>query len=45
MAMRNFFHAIKKFALWKKLVVGIAVALILLTWLAVCLVLTSYWGS
>jgi hypothetical protein len=42
--MRSFFQAIKRLALWQKLAIGIMIILILLTWLAICLFLTGYWG-
>jgi hypothetical protein len=42
--MRNLLRGIGQLALWQKLVVGALIALILLTWLGVCLILASYLG-
>jgi hypothetical protein len=42
--MRNLPRAIKAFAPWQKIAVAVLVSLIVLTWLAVCLVLTGYLG-
>ncbi len=40
--MRNLLKAIRHLAGWQKLIVGLMVAIIALTWLAVCLILVSY---
>ncbi len=40
--MMNLLRSISKLAPWQQLVIGFMVLLILLTWLAVCLVLASY---
>ena len=40
--MMNLLRSVKQLALWKQLVIGFMILLILLTWLAVCLVLASY---
>lgn len=40
--MRNLLRRVSRLVLWKKLILGATVILILLTWLAVCLVLTGY---
>jgi hypothetical protein len=40
--MKKLFQAIRQLALWQKAVVGAMLVLILLTWLALCLVLTGY---
>lgn len=42
--MRHVLHSIRQLALWQKAVLGIMILIILLTWLALCLVLTGYWG-
>lgn len=42
--MRELLHAVLQLPLWQKLVVSAMVALILVTWLAVCLILTGYIG-
>ena len=40
--MMNLLRSIRRLALWQQLVIGFMLLLILLTWLAVCLVLASY---
>jgi hypothetical protein len=40
--MMNLLHSIKQLALWQQLIIGLMILLILLTWLAVCLILGSY---
>jgi hypothetical protein len=40
--MMNLLRSVKQLALWKQLIIGFMILLILLTWLAVCLVLASY---
>jgi hypothetical protein len=40
--MRHVLHAISRLSIGKKIVVFVLVALIILTWLAVCAVLGSY---
>ncbi len=40
-AMRNLLRGIGQLARWQKLVAGVLIALILLTWLAICLILTG----
>ena len=42
--MRMLLRAIGQLAWWQKLIVGAMLALIALTWLAVCLVLMGYLG-
>jgi hypothetical protein len=43
--MRKLLNAVLQLPWWQKIVVGAMVALILVTWLAVCLILTGYIGS
>jgi hypothetical protein len=43
--MKKLFRAIRQLALWQQVVVGAMLVLILLTWLALCLVLAGYLGS
>lgn len=40
--IRNLLKAFQQFAGWQKLVIGLMVIIIVLTWLAVCLVLAGY---
>lgn len=40
--MRNLLRAIWGLALWQQVVIGLIVVLIVLTWVAVCLVIASY---
>lgn len=42
--MKGLLRAIGRLATWQKLVLGSMAILVLLTWLAVCLVLGSYGG-
>jgi hypothetical protein len=42
--MKKLFQAIRQLAMWQKAVAGAMLVLIVLTWLAVCLVLTGYLG-
>jgi hypothetical protein len=43
--MTNLWRNIQKLAGWQKLVLGLMILLILLTWLAVCLILCTYLAS
>lgn len=43
--MKRLLYAISRLSLWQKMVVGAMLALVLLTWLAVCLVLLGFVGS
>jgi hypothetical protein len=43
--MENLLVAIKRLALWQKLVIGALLLFILLTWLGVCLIFASYFVS
>ncbi len=40
--MRNLLEAIRRLAGWQKLIVGLMVSIVVLTWLAVCLILAGY---
>lgn len=40
--MRHLLEAIRLLAGWQKLIVGLMVALVVLTWLAVCSILAGY---
>jgi hypothetical protein len=40
--MMDLLRNIQKLAWWKRLVIGLMLLLIVLTWLAVCLILGSY---
>ena len=42
--MRKRFQSVMQLALWQKLVIGAMLLLILLTWLAICLVITGFFG-
>ena len=42
--MKKLLAGIQRFTLRQKIAVGIMVVLILMTWLAVCLILTGFWG-
>jgi len=42
--MGKLFQAIKKLALWQKLLVAAMLLFILMTWLSVCLILAGYFG-
>ena len=42
--MKKLLRAISGLAPWQKLVVGGMATLVLLTWLAICLILTGYVG-
>ncbi len=40
--MRDLLRQIARFVWWQKLAIGLMILLIVLTWLAVCLILASY---
>jgi hypothetical protein len=42
--MKRLLYAIAGLALWQKMVVGAMLALVLMTWLAACLVLFGFLG-
>lgn len=44
-SIKSLFRQIAKLARWQKTVIGLMVLLIVVTWLAVCLVLGVYVGS
>lgn len=41
--MQNLLQSVKQLTGRQKLIVGIVLAVVVATWLAVCLILTSYW--
>jgi hypothetical protein len=40
--MMHLLRGIKRLALWQQLIIGFMILLIVLTWIAVCLILATY---